>query len=164
VRRFGLAQDRGEHVAAVNRPPQVDAQGPQPVVHRRFADGGTARADAGVVDHQRGWRREPGLRLFGQRLHVLESRYVATDCDRFRAALRDRICRPLRGRLVYVTAHHRAAALAQFDGEGGTDAATGAGHHRRGAAAGFRSIEQSVQGAEHSQWTSSVTARASCRA
>ncbi len=53
-RRPGFAQDRREHVAAVNGSPQVDAQGPLPIVEGRFADGRAAGADTGVVDHQRG--------------------------------------------------------------------------------------------------------------
>ena len=64
--RLGFAQDRGEHVAAVNGPPQVDAQGPRPIVQRHIADGGATGTDTGVVDHQRGRCAEPGLRLLGQ--------------------------------------------------------------------------------------------------
>jgi hypothetical protein len=44
-------QPRGEHVAAVDRAPQVDADDPRPVVDRDLADEATD-GDPGVVDDQ----------------------------------------------------------------------------------------------------------------
>lgn len=139
------AQDRGEHMTAVNGTPQVDSQRPLPIVQWRITDGRAAGADTGVVDHQCGWGAEPGLRLLGQRLHVPELRDITKDCEGFRAVFGDRVGRPLGGGLVDIAVHDGAAALAQFEGEGRTDAASGAGHHRQGAAAGLRSVQQPVQ-------------------
>ncbi len=124
----GLPQDRREDVAAVDRAPQVDVEHPVPVVEAHLADRMAARADAGVVDHQRRRPAEPGLRLVGQQLR--RRRCCETSQ---RSAMRlttvgaDRVGRCARGVLVDVAAHDAAAPVGEFDGEGRADAAARAG-------------------------------------
>ena len=110
--------------------PQVDAQHPLPVLEWEFADRGAAGADAGVVDDQRRRGAEPGLRLGGQSVDVVELGDVAGDCDGLATEFADRVDGSLGGDLVDVAADDPAAALGEFDRERRADSAARAGHHR----------------------------------
>ena len=96
----------------------------------QFADGGTAGADAGVVDYQRGCSAEPRFRLGGQFADVVELGYVARDRDGLTAVVGDRAHRSLGGDFIDVAADHPTAAAGEFDGERRADPAARAGHHR----------------------------------
>lgn len=124
-----LPQDRGEHLAAVNRAPQVDAENPLPVVHLDVADGGTARPDAGIVDHQRRRTPEPGLGHLGQLPDVVELR--RRNGPRWPGHPRRRWRRPWLATTADVAAHDPAATTGEFGGERGADAAARSGDDGR---------------------------------
>ena len=89
--------------------------------------GSAARADAGVVDHHGRWTAEPVLCVGGQTVHVVDLCDVAAQCQRLAALDADRVGRCLGGVFVDVAAHHPAATLGEFDGEGRADTAARAG-------------------------------------
>ena len=108
----GLAEYRREHMTTVDRAPQVDAEHPVPVVDLGFADGRTARADTGVVDHQGGRPAEPVLRHLGQLDDVLQLGDVASGRKRLTACGDDGVCRCASGGFVDIAADHPAASRA----------------------------------------------------
>ena len=122
-------QDGREHVGAVDRTPEVDAEHPLPVLKGEFADRGSAGADPGIVDHQRGCGAEPRLRLDGQILDIIELGDVASDCDGLATEFADCGDGSLGGDFVDVAADDPAAAAREFDRESGADSAAGTGHH-----------------------------------
>ena len=134
----GLAQDRREHVAAVNRAPQVDAEHPVPVIDVGVADGRSACADARIVDHQGRRAAEPVLRGLGELDDVVESGDIAVRRQRLTACGHDAVGRDARGGLVDIAAHHPAAAAGEFGGERRADAAARAGDDGGGVAAALR--------------------------
>ena len=108
--------------------PQVDAEGPVPVVESDVTDGCAADPDSGVVDHQGGCRAEGQFGEEGEVLDLFARGDVADDGVGGAAVLDDESNRFLGAGKGDVRADDLTSALGQFECEGAADAAARAGY------------------------------------